>query len=130
MLSLPKRLYPEKSNGICVHSKNCSAKPSINHLTPYLNVQLKRTRETISGFMSDFPKCRSRPQAAGRMGQERSLFRDVTVGKEYKESTNCIFQEAKGSPAVCAQASKKSGLWASDICSALKKLRLEEKEVG
>lgn len=107
---LPRRLYPEKRNGICVHTKNFSAKPSINHYdSAFKRTTQERASETIPGFMSDFPKCRSHLQAAGGLGQEK-LFWRCHCGKKIRNTlTLCIFQEAKDNPRVQGPASKKQG---------------------
>lgn len=75
--------FIQKREMVFVHTRSTSqpSSPSIT-VTPYLNVRLK-TSETISGFMSDFPKCRPHLQAAGGLGQEKPFGR-CHCGKKKK----------------------------------------------
>lgn len=51
------------------------------------------------------------------------------MGKEYKESTNSVPSRRQRVTPECMRRHQRSRLRVSDICSALKKLQLEEKEV-
>lgn len=115
MLPLPRRFYPEKSNGICVHSKNCSAKPSINHFdTIFKRTTQERTSETISGFKSDFPKCRSckmQIMSAGRQKNgPREAFLEMSLWEKYKEYTNSVSSRRQRVTAECVSI-KEAGCW-------------------
>lgn len=88
--------------------------------------------ETFSCCVSDSPGCRPHPWAAGEKGQEKPIWRGHYGEKMRNTLTLLISKEGKGDPKadVCVRAR----VWRVDssyldICSILKKLQFERKEV-